>query len=90
MIGSEKHPINRNIRRNMIMALQETVDGIEINYSERRPRASAWCAKGSGRTTYAATRADVVAIHKKKLELNRECEEMIRHCNEVIFKLQNR
>ena len=81
MIGSGKHPINRNIRRNMIMALQETVDGIEINYSERRPRASAW---------YAATRADVVAIHKKKLELDRECEEMIRHCNEVIFKLQNR
>ena len=61
-------------------------NGMEITFSKRRPAASAWCVRGNGRTTYAATREEAIRSHQSKLSLLAEYDEMIKKCVEVSLK----
>ena len=59
---------------------------MEITCSKRRPASSAWCVRGSGRTTYAATREEAIRSHQSKLRLLAEYDELIKKCVEVSLK----
>ncbi len=60
----------------------KNVSEITLSHSERRPRASAWCASSNGRKTYARTREEALEHHKNALE---ECTRMavsLKYCAE--------
>lgn len=55
---------------------------IDLNHSERRPRASAWCASSDGRKTYARTREEALARHSRSLEESERMAALLKSCAE--------
>lgn len=56
---------------------------IKIEYSSRRPAGIAWRAESDGHITYAKTKELALTLHRQKLELFGQMNDIFKKCSNL-------